>query len=407
MAVALVISAGNPPPVQAAFNNFGSATVIVDFEVNGAGSNIDTIAFWEASDPTNSLMFVTSKSASLVEVWKYPFKSGSDQLSPLRHSCLGNQGANGVLVDQQEDKLYLSIRFSRNICVFSLPNLQQLATYSSGVQYDEEPNLALLKLTNGQKRLYVSDERTVYIHDTASGQKIGQFAPLQPSRSVEAMYADDFYQLVYIPDERGNTGIYPHKPDGSTYSRNGESRFAEGVFQADAEGIWLYTCPGNQSSDNGEGLVLASDQIESSGTGNDYEVFDRQSWDYLGKIKLERSNGSKIYNTDGIALTQQSSSLYPQGLFTAVHSDTSVVGVSWEKILSAAGLSCGTGGPTPTPATILGDANGDGKVDGLDYVIWLNNYNQQTGNGAKDGDFNTDGKVDGLDYVIWLNSYGK
>ena len=52
-----------------------------------------------------------------------------------------------------------------------------------------------------------------------------------------------------------------------------------------------------------------------------------------------------------------------------------------------------------------GDANGDGKVDGLDYIIWLNNYNQTTVNGASDGDFNGDGKVDGLDYVIWLNNY--
>ena len=60
---------------------------------------------------------------------------------------------------------------------------------------------------------------------------------------------------------------------------------------------------------------------------------------------------------------------------------------------------------TPSPDPTAGDANGDGKVDGLDYVIWLNNYGQQTGNGAKDGDFNGDGKVDGVDYVIWLNNY--
>ncbi|KKS97699.1 MAG: outer membrane adhesin-like protein [Candidatus Gottesmanbacteria bacterium GW2011_GWA2_43_14] len=51
-----------------------------------------------------------------------------------------------------------------------------------------------------------------------------------------------------------------------------------------------------------------------------------------------------------------------------------------------------------------GDANGDTKVDGLDYVIWLNHYNQQVA-GAGSGDFNNSGKVDGLDYVIWLNNY--
>ncbi|OGG02235.1 hypothetical protein A2W14_02595 [Candidatus Gottesmanbacteria bacterium RBG_16_37_8] len=57
-------------------------------------------------------------------------------------------------------------------------------------------------------------------------------------------------------------------------------------------------------------------------------------------------------------------------------------------------------------AALPGDANGDNKVDGLDYVIWLNNYNKTTNNGISDGDFDNSGKVDGLDYVIWLNNYG-
>jgi len=42
----------------------------------------------------------------------------------------------------------------------------------------------------------------------------------------------------------------------------------------------------------------------------------------------------------------------------------------------------------------------------LDYVVWLNHYQQQTANGASDGDFTNDGTVDGLDYVVWLNNYG-
>jgi hypothetical protein len=54
-----------------------------------------------------------------------------------------------------------------------------------------------------------------------------------------------------------------------------------------------------------------------------------------------------------------------------------------------------------------GDANGDGKVDGIDYVTWLNNYDRQTSSGRSEGDFNGDGKVDGVDYVIWLNNYDK
>jgi hypothetical protein len=53
-----------------------------------------------------------------------------------------------------------------------------------------------------------------------------------------------------------------------------------------------------------------------------------------------------------------------------------------------------------------GDANNDGAVDGLDYVIWLNYYGSTTATGPVQGDFNNDKKTDGLDYVVWLNSYG-
>ena len=81
-------------------------------------------------------------------------------------------------------------------------------------------------------------------------------------------------------------------------------------------------------------------------------------------------------------------------------------------------ITAGVGGPIPTntPAQITntppvggkpGDANGDNKVDGLDYVVWLQNYNKQVTGGAGKGDFNKNGFVDGLDYVIWLDNYLK
>ncbi len=60
---------------------------------------------------------------------------------------------------------------------------------------------------------------------------------------------------------------------------------------------------------------------------------------------------------------------------------------------------------SPTLTALPGDANGDGKVDGIDFVAWLSHYNQTTSNGASWGDFNRDGKVDGIDFVVWLNNY--
>ena len=53
-----------------------------------------------------------------------------------------------------------------------------------------------------------------------------------------------------------------------------------------------------------------------------------------------------------------------------------------------------------------GDANLDDCVDGLDYVVWSNNYSPGVlGKGWLQGDFNGDGTVDGLDYVAWSNNY--
>ena len=51
-----------------------------------------------------------------------------------------------------------------------------------------------------------------------------------------------------------------------------------------------------------------------------------------------------------------------------------------------------------------GDATLDGCVDGLDYIIWSNNY-QQSDRWWGEGDFNDDGTADGLDYIVWSNNY--
>ena len=51
-----------------------------------------------------------------------------------------------------------------------------------------------------------------------------------------------------------------------------------------------------------------------------------------------------------------------------------------------------------------GDGNLDQEIDGLDYVIWSNNY-WAPHMGWGGGDWNNDGMTDGLDYVIWSNNY--
>lgn len=62
------------------------------------------------------------------------------------------------------------------------------------------------------------------------------------------------------------------------------------------------------------------------------------------------------------------------------------------------------------PDLLPGDANGDGTVDGLDYLVWAENYGDSPvddppGSPAN-GDLNDDGVVDGLDYLVWAGNFG-
>jgi len=70
--------------------------------------------------------------------------------------------------------------------------------------------------------------------------------------------------------------------------------------------------------------------------------------------------------------------------------------IKWDDIFS---LGLGTGKP--------GDADGDDRVDGVDYSIWHNNYTKQVTNGPRGGDFDNSGIVNGVDYSIWHNNYSK
>jgi hypothetical protein len=316
-------------------------TVTADFEGNGAGRDVDTIAFWEAPDPADALMFVTSKGEDLVEVWVYPYTAESEQ-QPLQHECI-DDGSNGVVVDQAADLLYVAVRHSLNVCVFQLPALDFVKAMSSGTAYHDEPNLALLDLPDGSQRLYVSDDNIIYIHDPATGELLGDFNPLPGNKTLETMIADPLAQVLYVPDENGHDGVYAVNPDGQAYTRNGTTVFGgDDIIDADGEGILIYTCYAEDGSDIGSGFIAVSDQIEETSIGNDYEFFDRQTWAYLGKLKLKRPDGDFVANTDGIASTQQHSDAFAQGLLAAIDDDSAVVGVSWRKILEATGLNCPT-----------------------------------------------------------------
>jgi myo-inositol-hexaphosphate 3-phosphohydrolase len=270
---------------------------------------------------TETLMFVTAKDNHLVEVWKYPIEG--NELTPLRHSTFNSGQVNGVIVDQQADLLYVSIGSSSStVSVFSLPDLNFVTNFNkSGADYYSEPNLTLLNLSNGNKNVYVSADYTVYIHDAVTGDYIDEFVP---TRGLETMAPDNYYQRLYIPDENGRTGVYVYNSDGSPYTESGSSVFGTSQFNADAEGIIVYNCPMNNPVDQGQGFIVVSDQRSSQ---TDFEFFDRVTWEHLGTLRI-----SGVSNTDGIASYPYSLPDYPVGVFAAINNDHSVAIVGWDKI---------------------------------------------------------------------------
>jgi myo-inositol-hexaphosphate 3-phosphohydrolase len=296
-------------------------TLDPEFNLEGSGSNVDSIAFWEAPDPADSLMFVTVKGAPLVQVWAYPFNE-SDVRPDLTHDCI-DEGSNGVVVDQESDTLYIAVRDSANLCVFSLPDLDLIGLFQSESAYSGEPNLGLLKMESGLLRLYVSDDFVVYIHDASSGEQIDHFEPLL---ELETLVGDDYNQVLYIPDENERNGVYTYSPDGKPLGRP----FGADVFEDDAEGIIIYRC--RPDEDDGRGFIVVADQRDPL---TDFEFFDRNSKAYLGQIHLTGVN-----NTDGVASTQQSSPRFPSGLLAVIDDDSTTSGVGWDQILAATGLAC-------------------------------------------------------------------
>jgi hypothetical protein len=312
-------------------NNFGTIEVSPIVELEGFGKNVDTIEFWKAPDVTQSLMFVSSKDASVVEVWKYPFGPG-DELTPISHSTLepDNAEVNGLQVDQGTDLLYVSVGSpNSHVSVFSLPDLTYITHFNSnGDSYHHEPNLTLLNLPNGDKYLYVSADNIVYIHevtDTASqnfGNLLGSFVPIQ---GLETMQADDFYQNLIIPDENNTTGVYVYYPNGTDYPTTGQNNFGAFTIQGDGEGILLYNCS-TGPTDQGIGFIVVADQLSPN---SEFEFYDRETWEYYGNMKV-----TGVSNTDGIASFPYSMPNYPMGLFAAINNDATTVLVSWETIFT-------------------------------------------------------------------------
>ncbi|MCA9100240.1 MAG: PEP-CTERM sorting domain-containing protein [Planctomycetales bacterium] len=126
----------------------------------------------------------------------------------------------------------------------------------------------------------------------------------------------------------------------------------------------------------------------------------------VGTIDIEVPSGVSVSSGSIFDVVDANIGGLGSGLTSLLTLDAGDVG-SWDLIVTANKLQIQA--LVDFNAGLDGDANGDGWVDGLDYLIWAGNYDTigPPTPGISDGNFNGDNAVDGLDYLIWAGNFGQ
>jgi myo-inositol-hexaphosphate 3-phosphohydrolase len=316
----------------------------VDMELVGNGINYDDICFWR--DPANaddSLVFVTSKDAPAVEVFR--LVTGEFLASITDFEEPNNCDVTGNL-------LVTTDRIAQDVAVHSIPDFGLVARFGSGFS---QPEGVTVLHTDGVPLAYVTnknDEAQVYELDTF------QFVLAFDTgfSKQEGIAADDLYQRLYINnDNTGHTRWFT--PSGELIQD-----FNSPATGSDAEGVTLYRCGSG-------GWIIVSDQRPTD-PASEYEIFDRNTFAHIGTFSLQDAGGNFTNATDGIDVFQTPTSTFPSGVFAAcddcANTGDDVDLVGWERVAAAFGLAICPDGVPPTCGNSITDANEecDGADDG-------------------------------------------
>jgi hypothetical protein len=166
-----------------------------------------------------------------------------------------------------------------------------------------------------------------------------------------------------------------------------------------AEGNHLDWYPGDDVVDM-VGLDIYTDP-SSSMSGQWYDVLAH----YNGRKMIALSESGTLPNADAMdtyGISWSYFSLWKDGFlddFTAAQVQALL---NDERIITLNELPTM---PWSNAATIAGDFNGDGSVDGADYVVWRKMAGQTSTSLAADADLN--GQIDASDYAIWRSQFGR
>jgi len=169
------------------------------------------------------------------------------------------------------------------------------------------------------------------------------------------------------------------------------------VSVAAAPRTWMYENQGTQTANRHALTFTASITNDESGSTS-YEY----GWQALPHPKTDKSlvllSGGGINDSTATYAAPQTPAASSEAYAVACE----VIGKN--SMGSDTGNALGAGSAT---VRSLGDATGDGKVDGGDLARWQQNYDPLGTKGAtpEKGDWNGDGKIDGADLALWQQHY--
>lgn len=254
---------------------------------------------------------------------------------------------NGVAVEG--DRLFVVERDNHRVQVLGLPGFTPVAAFGDdmlrspygiwlhprrdgeidayvtdsfmyGERYDVVPPLAELSQRVRRFRLRTDG-------DAVAAQAAGSFGDTSEEgalRMVESLAGDPAHDRLLIADEataaRRRSTLREYTLAGRYTGRS----LPQGSFDAEAEGVALWACPG------GGGYWVAVDQLTPL---TRFHLFDRQTLALRGTWQ-----GHATANTDGIALDPLPSAAFPGGALYAVHQDRSIAAFDLREVVRALDL---------------------------------------------------------------------
>lgn len=345
----------NPPLPPAADPGVQAVQIAERYVAGDLGEEeLDSLATWAAPDGRTWLL-ASGKSTDRLSVFD------ADTGAHLR--TVGGPGKapgqfdrpNGVAVLEHAGRALLFVveRDNHRVQVLSLPDFKPLAIFGEkrlrspygiwvhatapgkvdayvtdsfmyGERYDVVPPLAELSQRVRRFRLELGADG---ITATDAGD-FGDTTEAGALRMVESLAGDPANQRLLVADEA--TGPAPRRSNLREYTLAGRytgRSLPEGSFDAEAEGIALWTCG------DGGGYWVAVDQLFPL---TRFHLFDRRTLQWRATW-----HGKTTANTDGIALQASPTRAFPHGALFAVHQDRAIAAFDLGEVARALQLEPG------------------------------------------------------------------